>query len=92
MNNLKNVRGRMMAHAAGKVLILLLMVVLISACEKEENQSKYNPPADHTVSQDGVMHRSGLEQPLTNCVGCHGADLTGGNVGVSCYECHGKKW
>ena len=79
-------------RAAGMVSVLLLMFVLVIACEKEGNYPDYNPPADHTISQDGVMHKSGLQDPLTNCVGCHGADLQGGNVGVSCFECHGQKW
>lgn len=86
------IKTRIQSHAAGKALILLLMLALLMACEETEDHSKYNPPADHTVSQDGVMHKSGLNQPLTNCVACHGADLQGGNVGVSCYECHNKKW
>lgn len=30
----------------------------------------------------------GRETPWTNCTACHGADLTGGFVGVSCFDCH----
>jgi hypothetical protein len=41
----------------------------------------------HDVNRGGVMHRSGLENPLSNCVGCHGANLQGGS-GPSCYSCH----
>jgi len=74
-----------------KVAIILAMIVLFIGCEKT-NDSKYNPPADHTISQDGYMHKSGLTQPLVNCVSCHGADLRGGTTGVSCFECHGTKW
>jgi hypothetical protein len=80
------------ARTFGKAPILLLMLLLLIACEESENESKYNPPADHTISQDGAMHKSGLNQPLTNCTTCHGADLQGGTSGVSCYECHGEKW
>ncbi len=71
--------------------MVILLLVLTIACEKT-NDSKYNPPADHTISKDGIMHKSGLNQPLTNCNSCHGVDLKGGSVGVSCFECHGKKW
>jgi cytochrome c553 len=79
-------------RSAAKWFILPLLFAFIIACEDEDEHSDYNPPADHTISQDGFMHKSGLNQPLTNCVSCHGADLQGGNVGVSCYECHGEKW
>ena len=74
------------------ILLLFVMVVAISSCEKEENGSKYSPPADHTISKDGAMHKSGLDEPLTNCVTCHGPDLEGGTSGVSCFECHGREW
>jgi len=72
------------------VLSMSVLFVLIISCEK--NTSNYNPPSDHTVSMSGYMHKDGYAQPLANCTACHGADLTGGSVGVSCYECHGKKW
>jgi hypothetical protein len=83
-NNMKN-------HTVVKVSLIILMFTLIIGCEKT-NDSKHNPPADHTISKEGFMHKSGLEQPLVNCVGCHGSDLKGGTAGVSCFECHGTKW
>jgi len=83
-NNMKN-------HASIKVSMMLLMLVLFIGCEKTSD-SRYNPPADHSISKDGYMHKSGLDQPLTNCVSCHGSDLNGGTTGVSCFECHGTKW
>jgi mono/diheme cytochrome c family protein len=76
---------------AGIVSILFLILFLVVACEKTKD-SNYNPPSDHTVSQGGYMHKSGLAQPLANCVACHGNDLKGGTTGVSCFECHSKKW
>ncbi|MCP4310946.1 MAG: hypothetical protein GY790_06755 [Bacteroidetes bacterium] len=79
----------------GRTWLLALIIVvpfLILSCEGEENESRYDPPSDHNVSQDGAMHKSGLQQPLTNCVACHGDDLEGGTTQVSCYECHRKKW
>jgi len=78
-------------HAVVKASMMLLMLALIIGCEKT-NDSKHNPPSDHTISNDGFMHKSGLGQPLVNCVSCHGSDLKGGTVGVSCFECHGIKW
>jgi len=83
-NNMKN-------HASIKVSMMLLMLVLFIGCEKTSD-SRYNPPADHSISKDGYMHKSGLDQPLVNCVSCHGSDLKGGTTGVSCFECHGTKW
>lgn len=85
-------KNRIIIHGAGILSVLCLMLFLFVSCEKENNPSDYNPPADHTISKDGFMHRSGLNQPLDNCVTCHGADLKGGTAGVSCYQCHGVKW
>lgn len=78
-------------HTSAKVSVILVLIVLFIGCEKASD-SKYNPPADHTISKDGFMHKSGLNQPLVNCVSCHGSDLKGGTTGVSCFECHGTKW
>lgn len=74
------------------ILLLMLMMVFTIACEKKHEGSDYNPPADHTINNDGFLHKSGLNDPLTNCVTCHGSDLKGGTTAVSCYECHGKEW
>jgi hypothetical protein len=78
-------------YTVAAVSMIMLILSLTTGCEKS-NDSKHNPPADHTISKDGFMHKSGLEQPLVNCVGCHGSDLKGGTAGVSCFECHGTKW
>jgi mono/diheme cytochrome c family protein len=43
-------------------------------------------------NKGGTYHKPGLNDPLTNCVACHGADLRGGTTGVSCFKCHGQKW
>ena len=89
MKTLPGIRKRMKVHTSGMMAILFL--ALFIACEKS-NVQKYNPPADHTIRKDGYMHKSGLAQPLVNCVTCHGSDLKGGTTGVSCFECHNKKW
>lgn len=74
------------------IRILLFVPMLFLAGCSSPTESQYNPPSDHTVDKHGARHKSGLEKPLTNCVECHGSDLKGGSVGVSCYHCHGKKW
>lgn len=75
---------------SGKVLtgFIIIILSLMLGCQ----QSDYNPPADHTISKDGIMHKSGLNEAEVNCVSCHGDDLRGGSAAVSCYECHNKKW
>lgn len=78
-----------------KISLLLLTTIitlsLLLACESNV-ESDYNPPDDHTLSKDGYMHKSGLNNASENCIECHGDDLRGGSAVVSCYECHGKKW
>jgi hypothetical protein len=83
--------ANMKLHAAGAGFIVGFSLLLIIGCEKA-NDSQGNAPSDHTISKEGVMHKSGLTQPLTNCVGCHGSDLKGGSAGVSCFQCHNQKW
>lgn len=51
----------------------------------------YDPPADHTESHGGYMHKPGGQQAMDNCTTCHGADLKG-DQGPSCYTCHGQQW
>jgi len=74
------------------VLMIFLTAAGISSCEKTNELPDYSPPSDHTINKEGALHKSGLDQPLTNCVSCHGSDLRGGSSGVSCYECHGQEW
>jgi hypothetical protein len=71
----------------------LLAVLTLGACGDDDGNDSGPAPDGHTVSQDGVLHMSGLNDPLTNCTGCHGADLRGGSEGEpSCFRCHGVKW
>ncbi len=73
------------------IFIILIFFILFLACSSSTD-SNYDPPADHTISKDGIKHKSGLTNPTENCVSCHGADLQGSDTAPSCYECHGKKW
>ncbi len=67
---------------------ILAATVAAAGCKTPTTESH---PADHTVSENGVYHKTGLTNPTVNCVQCHGADLRGGS-GPSCYSCHGQKW
>jgi hypothetical protein len=91
MNVLLNKTDYMKFRGAGLGLMMILVISLITGCEKA-GDSQNNSPSDHTVNKEGIMHKSGLTQPLTNCTGCHGSDLKGGTAGVSCFQCHNQKW
>jgi hypothetical protein len=70
-----------MKLAVSRILlgIALASLPLLAACGGDGG--------GHDVNRGGVMHHSGLEDPLHNCVECHGANLQGGR-GPSCYSCH----
>jgi hypothetical protein len=72
------------------VLASILAVLTVAACGGGDSSGS-EAPTSHTVNQSGVMHAPGLQDPLTNCVACHGASLQGG-AGPSCTSCHGVKW
>jgi len=76
-----------------KLIFLFVLAFLIISCDKSTDpQSNYNPPDDHTISKEGVMHKPGLSDPEENCASCHGSELRGSETAPSCYECHGKEW
>ncbi len=83
-----------------------LVAALLSGCDGIfPPQQKIGPPADHTVSIKGVMHKPGYKHPYRAASGCsdascHHDDLDGGvaevngktTVAPSCFQCHGTKW
>ncbi len=51
------------------------------------------PDAHHPPGFDEQdVHGLAAKLQEETCVECHGADLTGGDVGVSCDSCHPKDW
>ena len=88
---LRNTKQYLMIHRKWSFIILITLLFFVS-CSQEDDYPQYNPPSDHTINKDGVMHKSGLSDPTLNCTACHGADLTGGTSQVSCYGCHGVEW
>lgn len=77
-----------MRQAVSKSLLFVFLVALpvVPACGGDGGGE-----TTHTVDKAGVFHRDGLEDPLINCVECHGADLRGGR-GTNCYSCHDDRW
>ena len=74
------------------VALYILLVAGALACG-DEATGPGNPPASHTIINDGVAHAPGLNDPTQNCTTCHGADLRGGPSGQpSCFSCHGQQW
>jgi hypothetical protein len=79
-------------HRVGVTLLALILVAALPSCS-DSSTSPDNAPPGHTVLQDGVPHRPGLNDPLQNCTSCHGSNLQGGSEGQpSCTKCHGVKW
>ena len=75
------------------VAVLIAAGTFVGACSDDDATGPSSAPASHTLSMDGVRHLPGLDDPVTNCVVCHGANLRGGPSGEpSCYSCHGQVW
>lgn len=78
--------------STSKAMVVILSIFLFQFCNSNvTSPNNSSAPSDHTVNKSGVMHKSGLTSPTSNCVSCHGTDLKGGD-GPSCYSCHNKKW
>jgi hypothetical protein len=74
-----------------KYIISFVTIIFIIACSSSTDPNS-SAPSDHTINKDGVLHKSGLNDPEKNCTSCHGANLQGGESAPSCYKCHNKKW
>jgi hypothetical protein len=46
----------------------------------------------HSVDLGGFGHLAGYEDPVSNCMSCHGSDLMGEDEIPSCFACHDQKW
>jgi len=80
------------------------IIIPVSACAREPTDAKpENLPADHTVGNDGFLHRPGFETPFapsSGCTVCHGAGLRDGSANIngvnvttpSCFSGHGQRW
>jgi len=87
-------------------IAMLVFFTLLFSCDGVfPTQSKPDVPRDHTQKISGVLHKSGLFEPLERAHGCttascHGNDLRGGVavtsdrqiVVSSCYQCHAALW
>jgi hypothetical protein len=82
-------RNRMLAV----LFNLSVMLASLLGCGDDDVTEPSSAPSSHTISEDGVRHLEGLQEPIINCTGCHGSDLRGGDDGEpSCYSCHGPEW
>ncbi len=54
----------------------------------QDSGGSYHPQGWATPGS-GNFHGDEAKQGLAACTACHGQDLTGGSVGVSCEMCHG---
>jgi len=79
---------RMMLFAA----CVCMFYLYCSSTTDADSKSQFDPPEDHTISKQGALHKPGYQEPMKDCFECHGDDLRGGMVQVSCFTCHGKKW
>jgi len=89
---IKNISQNSRVQGRWLFFMMICLLLLAVSCEEKNEYPQYNPPSDHIINNDGVLHKSGLSNPELNCTACHGADLRGGSAQVSCYECHGAKW
>ena len=77
----------------GLVIIVLLGILAKPAVSEAQ---PFDPPGTHTEELGPVgwftaMHLPGYTDPFTNCAPCHGAAMEG-DIGPSCYTCHGDYW
>lgn len=55
--------------------------------EQKDGQGTYHPEGWASPSSQN-FHGDAAKQGIAECISCHGQDLTGGSVGVSCETCH----
>jgi len=74
-------------------VLMLVGLLVLAACSNPGSPDKSAKlPASHTINKGGHLHKSGLADPLSNRVSCHGSDLKGGTAGVTSCSCQRKKW
>jgi hypothetical protein len=90
----------------GIVLLAAAAITMGLSCNSLfPTQSKSDVPGNHTMEISGVLHKSGLREPLDggqkcSAASCHGSGLRGGVavrngrkvVAPSCYQCHEALW
>ena len=82
--------AKIFAHPV-RIAWLLALAVLILACDSPTDPA--NAPEGHTDVKGGAAHAPGSNNPLVNCISCHGPTLEGGDDGEpSCFSCHGRVW
>jgi predicted CxxxxCH...CXXCH cytochrome family protein len=70
----------------------LVMVTAFCGCGSDEiivGKSKVHPPGWNIINSPDFHGTESLLKGLQRCYQCHGSDLDGGIVDVSCFDCHG---
>ncbi|PLX45856.1 MAG: hypothetical protein C0609_02125, partial [Deltaproteobacteria bacterium] len=67
------------------ILSIFAAAVLITACSDQSASLTEPHPAGWLEAHAATEQ---TDEGLSSCRSCHGADFTGGSVGVSCFECH----
>jgi predicted CxxxxCH...CXXCH cytochrome family protein len=72
------------------VCSLIIFVALMTSCSEDRSTASYKthsadwnyPPSAEFHGQQAILSAS------QSCAACHGENFTGGQSGISCYECH----
>jgi len=94
MSDMKIPTKRQMVSLNLGVVGLVILLLLIAGCSQEKSTStlpETHPEAWMDASSQDFHGNVALTRGATSCAVCHGADLNGGEVGISCNECHAEK-
>lgn len=80
--------------SVGKLLSSIgIFCVLLSACTSNTDTASKTTARFHVDGWAAPdLHGMGAKFQEFECISCHGDDLTGGSVGVSCDSCHDDGW
>lgn len=70
-------------------MLLSLFVMALSGCGDKNSQAGFDSTTGvHAANWLPAGHKDTARANIASCTGCHGQDLSGGIVHVSCTQCH----